>query len=1443
MAAEGVTAAAVTSYTESKYPILSRYHVGQHPLAKEAALKRLEPLPETRAAFTKALTREMTADGAETLDPHTVKKYQDKMVLEGLGKNVDLMYAREFQRWIRGVSVFNEPSLTPWGHRNMFHVPGVVEYLRELVQMRFDYQQSLMHLYMQPPQTLLDLELYYKYIVLQFGLVIPRNDGRVPNTGMPLAGDPRSFMSVSGMLSFLDDYQLTSFRDRDLPLTDQNKINLQDRNPNASLVGDFGSDIDTLKTVHQGLGPENPMSNGQPSSGGQNAPTTPPPDVLSKLVFRQQKEMAELAREITRIECERYLREGEAQRALADMEAKHRAEMDAINQRFTTQVSAPSTGSSTSTADEAAEIRRQYEREKAAEEKRHADEKKRRDDEDQRDRDAAAQKLAKAKTKLTTAKQLNDRLSKENAEELAKRAEENKALARDLKAAQVAEENARLATASETKRMSEEYDRQLAEKLAEARKAFSGSSSQWASVAGKRQAERDTAAAQVKAWQEEANKYATESAAHKAALDGLNAANARLGEELQILQASAATHEEAIKTAAALARASTVAEGEKLLQAQADQYTATVEKMREDFKGSTEEWQAIVENLTKEKIESDAKVTQYSQEAQAARQDAEAQRVLAAKLANDAQTRATMLKQLKKQVKNAGNRALAAALTARDNAVTRQQLEAELDAKVAEAVANKEAEAAETINRVMREQQAKRMASVAYYKGLYSQVAAESTVKTQALADLQATVAELRGQLEAVDNTPGVALGTMVVSPAVAYAQQAASDTSESAHTAMVINTMHQYALQAAASHGQTVSEEEVTLEHAEYWNDLVMTREHHNAAGFAKARAIATSVGLKTLHQVSEWRRMNPTAEISENTRNQALDAYIAMYNAPPDMLTEDERVHYYETTRVMLREMVQKLYNLSPLIDPTTSLYGVTDTDKDVVKIQNGLAMTVAEGAISNYTNAKFDEVGMYGLFKGLSDMVSGLKHKFGTAIQDAYSDEQRRVGAASAPKMSKTTFALEGVPIHEDSTTAVHNMTAAMVQHYANPKNADDLVNRIANTSVVAHLQDARLKLENGDDYRSAAVRAVQLINTAVENGTADPVSAIAAASAFLDARMAEVATQAYTIMKTAEAENRVFALEEMEVVRNYTTAVISKQALNVLRSSIVEDYSGVVKNNYEALGYSQDELAAMQHVYETIHGERTELDQILSEIGFHVLRAKLVHGMNTSASVNQYRAAVQLEHTGAYDETGKQLGLALATTGTVSQKVAAHPTRAALLEAAATEREEHGALVVYDDRREVVLSTAREQLVAQKGLAKTSTELVAYVTSRLPSQLGGITTEDANTLDMAIFADEQATEEQRIIAYAEAKDYRLLAQQHVQEAARTLNAVYANANVPEKAQTIAMDTLQRVLDDMNAESLVHQVLQEYLLRVLAYKQQARQARAQLSSFGMQRHGITA
>jgi hypothetical protein len=333
----GVTADAVTSYTQNKYPILTRYHGGQHPLAKEASNTKLEPLPETRAAFVKALTAEMTGNGQGTLDPHTVKKYQDKMVLEGLGENVDLMYAREFQRWLRGVSVFNEPRLTPWGHRNMFHVPGVTEYLRELIQLRFDYQQSLMHLYMQPPQSLFDLELYYKYIVLQFGLVIPRNDGvRDPATTMS-GTDPRSFMSISGMLYFLDDYQMTSFVSRDLPLTDQALVDAGDRHVDAlapSLTRDHG----TLDSVVLGTGPVPPAPNGQPLTTAPTAPAPVAPNPIAALVHQLEQDrlqQAALLKQLTDAEARRI---AEFERERLHLQSQHQQTVDQLATAHTAQM-------------------------------------------------------------------------------------------------------------------------------------------------------------------------------------------------------------------------------------------------------------------------------------------------------------------------------------------------------------------------------------------------------------------------------------------------------------------------------------------------------------------------------------------------------------------------------------------------------------------------------------------------------------------------------------------------------------------------------------------------------------------------------------------------------------------------------------------------------------------------------------------------------------------------------------------------------------------------------------------------------------------------------------------------------------------------------------------------------------------------------------------------
>lgn len=267
-----LTAGNVVRYTEEKYPLLRKYTVGAHPLAKEAGMHQMKPLTMTEKGLTDTLIRQMTVDGDEslgTLSPHIVQKWRQKSTLEALPDNVQHWWVNEFTRWLRGVSVFNDQQVTPWGNHNLFHVPGVVDYLKELVRMRADYQFRLIALTVLTPKTLDDCFLFYKYIVTGHGLC--KRDYGDGTGGFYRAGDggeddteSLAYMTVGGMLDFLDDYSLTSFYERDLALQQQ---------PQRPLAAE---DTDALRQTSSREPPHVTMPDATPQTATQsNAPDAP----------------------------------------------------------------------------------------------------------------------------------------------------------------------------------------------------------------------------------------------------------------------------------------------------------------------------------------------------------------------------------------------------------------------------------------------------------------------------------------------------------------------------------------------------------------------------------------------------------------------------------------------------------------------------------------------------------------------------------------------------------------------------------------------------------------------------------------------------------------------------------------------------------------------------------------------------------------------------------------------------------------------------------------------------------------------------------------------------------------------------------------------------------------------------------------------------------------
>lgn len=215
----GPTASQVTQYTAARYPLLRKYHVGLDPLDHEALQKKIEPTSSTKQHVTDLLVRQMgtdsdTAGEAGRLTVATVNKWRQKKLLESIPGHVDHWFAAEFMRWLRGVSAFNSRAVTPWGTENLLHIPEVLQYLREALACRADFQRKLVHLSMDYPRTLNDAYLYYKYIVMHYGWT--RGEPSVHSASGDAGNYAPSYMTIGGMLDFLDDFAQTTFLKHDL---------------------------------------------------------------------------------------------------------------------------------------------------------------------------------------------------------------------------------------------------------------------------------------------------------------------------------------------------------------------------------------------------------------------------------------------------------------------------------------------------------------------------------------------------------------------------------------------------------------------------------------------------------------------------------------------------------------------------------------------------------------------------------------------------------------------------------------------------------------------------------------------------------------------------------------------------------------------------------------------------------------------------------------------------------------------------------------------------------------------------------------------------------------------------------------------------------------------------------------------------------------------------
>lgn len=212
----------VTRYTAARYPVLRKFHVGRHPLLIEDQMKEMRPLPMTEKAVVDHVVQSLQTNMNNPLEYRVsekeVSKWRQRKLLEGLPDNVNHWFAMEFTRWLRGVSQFNHPQMTWWGNHNLFHVPEVVDYLKELVRMRLDYQQRLLMMTVALPKTLNDCWLYFKYIVAGHGLMMrPADMAETSDFYAEQDTNAPSYMTIGGMLDFLDDFSQTTFYKVDVP--------------------------------------------------------------------------------------------------------------------------------------------------------------------------------------------------------------------------------------------------------------------------------------------------------------------------------------------------------------------------------------------------------------------------------------------------------------------------------------------------------------------------------------------------------------------------------------------------------------------------------------------------------------------------------------------------------------------------------------------------------------------------------------------------------------------------------------------------------------------------------------------------------------------------------------------------------------------------------------------------------------------------------------------------------------------------------------------------------------------------------------------------------------------------------------------------------------------------------------------------------------------------
>lgn len=190
----------------------------KHPLQMEDDLKEMIPLNHRRkAAFENTLKR--TANNAMDLEVvRTAKRMLTELKIYDTVDEFDEEHAKDFMFWLAGRSRLNHPRITPWGSKDLFHLPEVWQYFRSYIDKREEFRKALMELYFEcrtaGPSGLKQSYLYYKYLAEEY-----ENYHDKATHGRLNFEDPKRypFYTMDQMLHFLDIWKQPEYIPREHP--------------------------------------------------------------------------------------------------------------------------------------------------------------------------------------------------------------------------------------------------------------------------------------------------------------------------------------------------------------------------------------------------------------------------------------------------------------------------------------------------------------------------------------------------------------------------------------------------------------------------------------------------------------------------------------------------------------------------------------------------------------------------------------------------------------------------------------------------------------------------------------------------------------------------------------------------------------------------------------------------------------------------------------------------------------------------------------------------------------------------------------------------------------------------------------------------------------------------------------------------------------------------